>query len=165
MDITHGPVQLFASVFIEHEGNVLLIKEGRPEIYGMWNHPAGHLEGTETPFACAIREAKEETGYDIVLTKLQNIYYYRSADLYALNFCFLARLANLSQGSFGSDILETAWMTPVELAAVPPQAFRSLSTVRRVRDYLNGVSYPLSVIQTWTDNPFDRFEAHSSSSP
>lgn len=162
MDITHGPVQLFASVFIEHEGKVLLIKEGKSEVYGMWNHPAGHLEGTETPLACAIREAKEETGYDIILTKLQNVYYYPSADLYALNFCFLARLASASQGSFGSDILETCWMTPTELATIAPHAFRSISTVRRVRDYLDGVSYPLSVIQTWTDNPFDQFEARFS---
>jgi ADP-ribose pyrophosphatase YjhB (NUDIX family) len=51
-----------ASVFIVHEGKVLLVHHKK---MGMWLPPGGHIDGIELPAECAVREAKEETGLDI----------------------------------------------------------------------------------------------------
>ena len=36
----------------------------------VWNYPGGAIEENETPEQACIREVKEETGYDIRITKL-----------------------------------------------------------------------------------------------
>ncbi len=57
--------RLVASVLIEKEGKILLVKAkvGRPK--GLWNLPGGHLDEGETFSDAAKREAKEETGLDV----------------------------------------------------------------------------------------------------
>lgn len=51
-----------ASVYIVHEGKVLLVHHRK---LGMWLPPGGHIDGIELPTETAVREAKEETGMDI----------------------------------------------------------------------------------------------------
>ena len=47
-----------------HEDALLLLKRKKAPNLGMWSPPGGKLimEIGESPFECAIREAKEETG-------------------------------------------------------------------------------------------------------
>jgi ADP-ribose pyrophosphatase YjhB (NUDIX family) len=52
----------------------LLVMEGKPGRQGLFNLPGGHIEPHETIAQAAIREAKEETGYDVQLTGLVGIY-------------------------------------------------------------------------------------------
>jgi len=42
--------------------------------YDLWNLPGGGLEKGETPWECIIREAKEETGLDVEISRLMGIY-------------------------------------------------------------------------------------------
>lgn len=42
--------------------------------YDLWNMPGGRLEKNETPWECMIREAKEETGLDVAISRLLGIY-------------------------------------------------------------------------------------------
>ncbi len=79
------------SVALEQNGQLLLVQEAAPEIYGKWNQPAGHLEPGETLFVCAMREAREESGYVVELTALQAIYTYAGEHEQRVNFCFRAR--------------------------------------------------------------------------
>ena len=53
-----------ASVYIVNEGKVLLVHHKK---MGMWLPPGGHIEENELPTECAVREAKEETGVDILI--------------------------------------------------------------------------------------------------
>lgn len=48
-------------IFNEHQ-QVLLGKRLGKHGYGTWAFPGGHLEYKESPFDCAVRETREETG-------------------------------------------------------------------------------------------------------
>ena len=58
----HEKIDFTASVFIVHEGKVLLHFHTK---LGKWLQPGGHIELDEGPMEAAIREAKEETGFDV----------------------------------------------------------------------------------------------------
>lgn len=50
----------------EKENNILLIKRKYDPFKDKWALPGGHLEITESIKDCAIRELKEETGFEIL---------------------------------------------------------------------------------------------------
>lgn len=54
-------------VYIEKEDRVLLVQEAGQQPYGLWCLPGGHVDLGEELEKAAIREAKEETGYEIEL--------------------------------------------------------------------------------------------------
>lgn len=60
----HEKIDFTASVFIVHEGKVLLHLHKK---IGKWLQPGGHIELDEDPNQAAMREAKEETGLDVAL--------------------------------------------------------------------------------------------------
>ena len=60
----HEKMDFTASIFIVHEGKVLL---HRHKTLGIWLQPGGHIELDEDPNEAAVREAKEETGLAIEL--------------------------------------------------------------------------------------------------
>jgi len=62
------------AVLVVKDGKYLLIQEGKPGREGLYNIPGGHIEPHETLFEAAVRETKEETGYDIELTGLVGVY-------------------------------------------------------------------------------------------
>lgn len=53
---------------IEQDGKFLLVQERKPSAYGLWNWPAGRVEIGQTLEEVAIRETKEETGFDVEIT-------------------------------------------------------------------------------------------------
>lgn len=66
-------MKVIVNVIVRQDNKVLMVQEAFGDVKGMWNFPAGHLDEGENIFAGAIREAKEETGYDVKLTGLVNI--------------------------------------------------------------------------------------------
>jgi 8-oxo-dGTP pyrophosphatase MutT (NUDIX family) len=50
---------------IEKDGKFLLVQEGHAGAYGLWNWQQGKVEEGETIEEAAVREAKEETGYEV----------------------------------------------------------------------------------------------------
>lgn len=57
-------------VFVEHQGQVLLIRKKRGLGAGKINGPGGKLDAGETPLQCAVREVQEELC--ITPTRLEN---------------------------------------------------------------------------------------------
>ena len=60
---THYPTpNLAATVVVEHNGGIVLLRRAIEPDVGIWHLPIGHLEFGEPPRAAALREASEETG-------------------------------------------------------------------------------------------------------
>lgn len=59
-----------STVYIVNNGKVLLHKHKK---YNTWFPVGGHLEADELPHEAALREAKEETGLDIMLVETENV--------------------------------------------------------------------------------------------
>lgn len=61
-----------AGAIIEYKGKYLLTRSRR----GFWGFPKGHLEEGESFEDAALREVKEETGLDVVLSKKSSLIEY-----------------------------------------------------------------------------------------
>ena len=61
------------ALIISKENQVLLLKRKRSHGAGSWSTPGGHLEFGESPEACAIREAKEETNVEVVNVRFKAV--------------------------------------------------------------------------------------------
>lgn len=64
-------VEVVAGCVIRRDGKFLLVQEKKPDVYGKWNIPAGRVDEGETLEQGAIRETKEESGFDVeIISKL-----------------------------------------------------------------------------------------------
>jgi ADP-ribose pyrophosphatase YjhB (NUDIX family) len=134
------------SLVIEQEGKLLLVQEADPDIYQLWNQPAGHVEPDETFEQCALREAREETGYDVELLGIQGVYYDIAKGDEDINLCFRARPLGEPRHPLADDVLGTRWFTRDELLAFPLAQLRHARTARRLDDWLAGKAFPLEVL-------------------
>jgi len=60
----HEKIDFTVSIFIAHEGKVLMIRHKQ---LNRWLPVGGHIELDENPEQAALREAKEESGLDVEL--------------------------------------------------------------------------------------------------
>lgn len=74
-------VEVVAGAVIKRAGKYLLLQEKKPKAYGLWNFPAGKVNIGESLEEAAIRETKEESGYDIKLIKEIAIFHHNSTDV------------------------------------------------------------------------------------
>ena len=59
------------AIIVDNQKRVLL---GHRCDYNVWDLPGGGMESGETPWDCAVREVKEETGLDVQVTRLLGVY-------------------------------------------------------------------------------------------
>jgi len=72
--MTQNEIVLVVSVSIIKNNEVLMIKEDKPSAINKWNFPSGRIEQGEGILSASCREVKEETGYDVKLSKTTGIY-------------------------------------------------------------------------------------------
>lgn len=65
----HFTATVYITCIIDGECKVLLHKHKK---FGLWLAPGGHIENDENPVEAALREAKEETGLDVMITNTLN---------------------------------------------------------------------------------------------
>ena len=65
---------IVSGVVIKKDGKYLLVQEKKSHVYGLWNWPAGQVEAGDTIESNAVKEAKEETGYDVELIRKLGIF-------------------------------------------------------------------------------------------
>lgn len=140
---------------LEKDGKILLIKEGGHfDETGTWNQPAGWINLGENPLDAAVREVKEETGFDIKLTSLLGIYSVVKESLYTpetgtphpLKFIFCAEITGGELMQPNEEVAELRWFTPEEINAMEPGTLRDMDIKQEVVDYFAGKQYPLDII-------------------
>src|SRR5690606_25806348 len=117
------------------------------------NQPAGHLEPDETLVQAAVREAMEETGWDIRLTAFLGAYQWTSPALpgrdprHYLRFAFAGEpVGHDPERTLDRGIVRAVWLTPVELQARAGE-HRSPLVWEVVADYLAGRREPLELLR------------------
>jgi len=118
------------------------------------NQPAGHLEPDETLIEAALRETREETGWDVRLTAFVGAYQWKapvnpdgSGGRHYLRFAFAAEpVAHDPARTLDEGIVRALWMTPSELQAAHSR-HRSPLVWRVAADFLGGRRHPLEITQ------------------
>jgi len=75
------------SIILDDQSRVLLCKRRDKDL---WNLPGGKVEQGESPWAAAIREAREEINVDIAIDKLVGVYFKKEQE--EIVFQFLSRI-------------------------------------------------------------------------
>jgi 8-oxo-dGTP diphosphatase len=70
------PKLAVGTIITDEQNRVVLVKRAIDPGYGKWVFPGGYVDRGEEVRAAAVREAREETGLEIRLDRLINIYSY-----------------------------------------------------------------------------------------
>jgi ADP-ribose pyrophosphatase YjhB (NUDIX family) len=70
------PKLAVGTIITDEEQRVVLVRRAIEPGYGRWVFPGGYVDRGEEVRAAAVREAREETGLDVRLDRLVNIYSY-----------------------------------------------------------------------------------------
>ncbi|MFZ0640279.1 MAG: NUDIX hydrolase, partial [Candidatus Acidiferrales bacterium] len=134
------PIVAVGGVVI-HDSQVLLIRRGQPPLKGRWSIPGGILEVGETIAEGIERELKEETGIEVRVLELIEIYekVLRDEDNQPqYHFVILDYLCELVKGTArpGGDVTEVVWAGEQQLDSLALMGAanrvirRALSSVR-----------------------------------
>lgn len=111
---------------VVRDGHALLIRRGKPPLYGRWVVPGGTVELGETLEQALVREMAEETGLVVepleILTVFDRIE--RDAGQVSYHFVIVDYLCRWVSGEAqaASDALDVAWATPAQLPGYDPPA-------------------------------------------
>jgi len=102
------------------KGRTLLIRRGAPPLEGQWSIPGGMLEVGETLTEGVRRELLEETGIEVSVGELIEVFERINMDAAGktrYHFVVLDYLCEEMGGEprAGSDVTDVAWATPHEL--------------------------------------------------
>jgi 8-oxo-dGTP diphosphatase len=101
-------------------GRVLLVRRGAPPLAGEWSIPGGMLEAGETLFEGVRRELAEETGLQVRVVEMIEVFERISLDAAGkpkYHFVVLDYLCELERGEAraGSDVTAVAWAARPDL--------------------------------------------------
>ena len=113
------------------------------------NQPAGHLEPDESLLQAALRETREETGWNVRITHVLGLYQWQAPETgkHYLRVAFIAEPVDaIPNAVLDTGIVQALWLTPQELQA---QAARHRSPLvwQVVAEYLGGSRHPLARVQ------------------
>ncbi len=130
------------------DGRLLCVEE-RVNGRLVLNQPAGHLEPDESLQDAALRETREETGWDVRLTGFLGAYQWKAPETgrHYLRFAFAAEPDRHDPARTLDDgIVRALWMTPEALLDVRDR-HRSPLVWQVVADHLAGHRFPLSLLR------------------
>ena len=136
------------ATLVVRDGRLLCVEE-RAQGELVINQPAGHLEPNESLLDAAVRETREETGWNVRVTHMVGAYQWKAeaTGRHYLRFAFAAEpLDEVPDARLDEGIERALWLAPEELLAMAPR-HRSPLVWRCAADYLSGCRHPLSLVQ------------------
>ena len=135
---------------VEHNGKFLIVQESKPGRKGLWNLPSGHVDDDETLAQAAIRETREESGYEVELTSFIGVYQtvYRDLKLNVSGPVFLGKVVGgkLTKSAPHPDV---KWVTADELLAMCERGeFWTKYPPILLKDYQRRGAYPLDTVSS-----------------
>lgn len=133
---------------VEREGRYLIVEETIAGALAL-NQPAGHWEPGESLFEALVREALEETGWDVRPTGFLGTYVWQPDNLAYpfVRFAFTAEaLRHHPQRPLDAGILRALWLTPEELDA-RRALHRGPAVMQCIADHRAGRILPLDVVR------------------
>jgi 8-oxo-dGTP diphosphatase len=109
-------VPVVAGVVVKQDSKYLLVQEKQPKAYGLWNLPAGRVDVGDTIEQTAVKEAKEETGFDVELIRKLAIFQDRAT--IPPRHAFEAKIIGGTLQIPEDEILDAGWFTFSEIEAM-----------------------------------------------
>jgi ADP-ribose pyrophosphatase YjhB (NUDIX family) len=124
------PKVAVGTIIRDERDHVVLVRRAIEPGYGKWVFPGGYVDRGEEVQAAALREAREETGLDIRLDRLLNIYSYAGRAPVIIVYA-----ATMVGGCLACDDegLEADFFAP---EAIPWDALAFRSTHEALREFL-----------------------------
>lgn len=91
----------------------MLVQEKQAKAYSLWNWPAGKVDEGESIEQAAVREAKEECGFDVALVQKLGIWQANTAT--PPKHAFLAKIIGGELKYPEDELLDAKWFTPAEI--------------------------------------------------
>jgi ADP-ribose pyrophosphatase YjhB (NUDIX family) len=125
-----NPIPAAGAVIVQ-DNAILLVRRAHPPKIGWWSLPAGFMEWDEHPTRTTVRELKEETGLDVELTSLFEVY--SGSDDCRNNAVLILYLARIAGGRIepGDDASEVRFFSFDDL----PDNIAFLSHRQAIADY------------------------------
>ena len=138
---------------VVRDGQLLMVEE-RANGALVLNQPAGHLEPDESLLDAALRETREETGWEVRLTAFVGAYQWKaplhadgSGGRHYLRFAFAAEpVRELPDARLDEGIVRALWLAPEALRGMASR-HRSPLVWHAVADYLGGSRHPLDLVR------------------
>jgi NADH pyrophosphatase NudC (nudix superfamily) len=109
-------VGIVAGCVVKRDDKYLLVQEKQAKVYGLWNIPAGYVDKGETIEQAAVREVKEEAGFDVTLGKQLGVYHEGLPR--PVKHIFVGNLVGGELHVQEDEILDAKWLTFEEVEAL-----------------------------------------------
>ena len=143
-------VTIFVSTIVLHNDKFLVVKEGKNNHNQLDTFPAGHVEAGEGLIEAAIREAKEESGYDINIDGVLSVLFKNTKDGMDLIVFFNGHIINNSPTNYESGIKKVDFVSFESLKKLDLR-FHDDILIQANRALLNEI-YPLDIIMDYQES-------------
>ena len=131
-------INIAGTVLRDKGGRYLMIKEKRPDIYGLWNIPAGHQDKGESLQQAAIRETYEEVGLKVELITNEPIYIGETGNKNHIFHAFPAKVIGGELNMPKDEILEVKWIAFPDILKLNKQGkvrhYTTMASIQKVED-------------------------------
>ena len=116
---TGGRAELCVGAIVVDEGDLLVVRRGRPPGQGLWSVPGGRVERGETMAEALVREVREETGLVVRPGPLVGWVERITADHHFVIFDFVATVARRDDLAPGDDAADARFVPLDRLDDLP----------------------------------------------